>query len=517
MNSLITRLEKREVWLFAAMLILHALPMFFMKIFVNHDGTAHLCNSNLIAQMLFNPDSLASQFFEFNPMLLPNWTGHVLLMLLNFVLPAWVAEKALIVIYIVAFPLAYRYLVKAINPRAVWASYLAFPFVYTLLIYLGFYNFLLSIPLMLLALGFWYKNRNDLKPLQLVLLGFILIALYFSHLLNFLILLGVCGANLLVDAIQTKDIKSAASRLLKLLLAASPALVFAAIFILKGVEEGEVKYMPLNELFDLLYRVSPMTSVTNEYEEVYTRIVFMGFVALISAKLTLMFPEREDRSSAFRWGFVALLMLSLFFIFPNEVSTGGYVSYRLSLLFFIFLGFFVAAAPQARTSIFIIVVLISIANLHRLNYYYVESEKISDGANEIVLCEPYIEDGSTVLPLNYTTNWLFGNALLYVGAERNIVVLENYEADNIHFPLIWKKGRQPNDVLGNYHWSKTPWIDIPRYEEQTGLGVDYILRYSYRDEVNDSTTLVVNDYIAQHFELVHKQGSAELFKRIADR
>lgn len=52
------------------------------------DGPAHLYNSHLIQVLLFQENTVVHDFVEFNPELVPNWTGHLLLAILNtFFLP----------------------------------------------------------------------------------------------------------------------------------------------------------------------------------------------------------------------------------------------------------------------------------------------------------------------------------------------------------------------------------------------------------------------------------------------
>lgn len=500
------------------LVIFHAVPVLLLNLFVSHDGPAHLDNANIINNLLLHADSPAHDFFEFNPIILPNWTGHVLLMLFNYLLPAWLAEKLLLLLYIITFPLAYRYLLKSINPEALSISYLVFPFIYTLLLYLGFYNFLLSIPLMLFVLACWLRKREGISRNFLVLLASMFVLLYFTHLLNFLILLGICGANLLWDIFQQKGKKNIWQLVMRqafqLFLTSIPALVLALLFIIKGNSEGVVKYMKIRELISLIYDVAPMSSISGDNERIYSLIVFCVFAGLLLVQLGYrQLAEHKEKSGMGRWGFIVLLVLVLFFSFPTEASTGGFISHRLSLFFFLFLGFFIATLYRSTMVSWLMVFVVMGTSLYRLNYYYLESKKLSDGAFRIYEAGSQIEDKSTVLPLNYSNNWLFGNVLHYAGCEKDVVILENYEADKIHFPLVWKKGMQPNDFLGNHHNSKTPWVNVEHYEGVTGATVDYILRFGYNEEIADSNTIAVNDYLEENFSKVLSGGDVELFKR----
>jgi len=73
-----------------------------------------------------------------------------------------VAEKMLVSLYMVLFPLAVRYAVRSIRPKAMPLAFLALPLVYNYLFAQGFYNFCLSIAVFFFIIGYWIRNRDRL-------------------------------------------------------------------------------------------------------------------------------------------------------------------------------------------------------------------------------------------------------------------------------------------------------------------------------------------------------------------
>src|SRR3569832_1056948 len=132
------RLEK---YFFYVILILYLIPVFLLDYFVTRDGPAHLYNSNLINHILFKHGGVSSFFFEFTPYVNANWTGHILLCILNLFLPAMLCEKIIFCIYIILLALGFRRFILTINPNNAAASWLIFPFIYTFPLNSGLYSF----------------------------------------------------------------------------------------------------------------------------------------------------------------------------------------------------------------------------------------------------------------------------------------------------------------------------------------------------------------------------------------
>ena len=71
-----------------------------------------------------------------------------------------------------------------------------------------------------------------------------------------------------------------------------------------------------------------------------------------------------------------------------------------------------------------------------------------------------IDDDATVLPLNYSDNWLHGNFSDYLGTWRNTLVLDNFVARFSHSPIQWNTEMEPFADIGNFDNSLQPCIDL---------------------------------------------------------
>jgi len=126
-----------EKFLFLIVVLLNIIPVLSYTYFPTMDGPAHLYNSNLITHLLFEDNQQLHEFYKLNTIAVPNWIGHFILSFFNLFLPAFLAEKILLLIYFVGLPYSFRRLIITINPKAVFVSYFIFPFTYSFLFFIG--------------------------------------------------------------------------------------------------------------------------------------------------------------------------------------------------------------------------------------------------------------------------------------------------------------------------------------------------------------------------------------------
>ena len=98
---------------------------------------------------MLNANEVLSSFFQFNDVLVPNWSGHFILASLMLIFPGFVAEKMLLSFILLAIPLLLRKLIYQENRSNLFLSYFAFPLTFSFAFGSGFYNFLLGVVLLL--------------------------------------------------------------------------------------------------------------------------------------------------------------------------------------------------------------------------------------------------------------------------------------------------------------------------------------------------------------------------------
>jgi hypothetical protein len=178
---------KIEPIVFLLIVLYSLIPIVSYKFFPTNDGPSHLYNSILLKNLLINNNEFISKYYVFNSLLIPNWTGQILITALSTFLPINISEKVLLIFYVVGFAYGYRNLVLTIAPNNIFFTYLIFPFIYSLFLFLGFYNFIIGIVLLLISLNLWIKYENKgFNIKRICILFFLFIVTYYSHLFSFL-------------------------------------------------------------------------------------------------------------------------------------------------------------------------------------------------------------------------------------------------------------------------------------------------------------------------------------------
>ncbi len=506
-------LSKAEVFLFYVVVLGFASPLLFQSFFPTNDGPAHLYNSNLIGHYLSN-SRVVNRLFEFNSYIEPNWIGHFLLILLKGICSGPLAEKAMAALCMILLPLSLRSLIRTFNPENAYLAWLSIPFGYNFMLLLGFYNFCLGVAFLLFALSFLVRNKYVFEGKKLVFLFVFGFLLYFSHLIVFGIFLCTLGAGVFFTS---PDRTKALARAMAVQL---PFIFLSLIFIFNKSGVSDPVSLDKQQLLDWLLEARPLILFNESNEKWFGWLVN-------TALLVMVVPAFFDRAVWQRAGesrFNLLLLASftvvwllLFFIFPDGIATGGFISVRLLFLFYLF---FFCALSYFHLPKFISITcicLVMIPALYQQLYKFKESRELSEQAGTYASVSSQIEEFAVVLPLNYSGNWLHSNFSNYMGSDKLLLILDNYEASTPHFPLKWKSGKEPYDVIGTFGNSLNPDLQLARFEKQSGVRVDYITRWYYDRKTTDSVNIATNAAILRDFDPVYESGDkrVELFKRKA--
>jgi hypothetical protein len=496
-----------EPLFFLLIALLNLIPVVAFTFFPTLDGPAHLYNSNLIAHLLSDTTSPLKPFFTFTPELLPNWTGHAVLSFFNFFLPAYWAEKILLVLYLIGLPYAFRYLVSVINPKALLVSYIIFPFTYSFFLFLGFYNFLIALVFMFLGLALWIKKEsNRFTVLQRIILLMVFLLTYFSHIFVFGILflfvfIHVIFKNILrLNTTENESVKFFFRNVVDLISISFLPLLLLVLYFYQRPVTNNLNFLTTQELTQYLTDLRPIIALNYPLEEYYTRRILYVLLAISCVILGYrildvrnVFIDRSTQKNNvlayFKpqdyWVIPIIILFIALFKLPDSDGTAGYVSVRLALLFFLFLLLWLATQNSSKYVMYPALVIILYAHFQLNKYYYSEIKNLNTIALDCYNASEVIAPNSIVLPLNYTDNWLLSHFSNYLGTDNPLVILENYECTTGYFPLKWNDEKIPNLVLAD----KTK---------------DYLPCFDWRTNMNNPTDTI--DYVFIIGESLHLEG-----------
>lgn len=487
-----------EPGLFLLVTLLHLLPVILLSPFVTLDGPAHLYNAHLIGQLWFDQGMAVHSFFEFNSFPEPNWSGHLLMAVLMMFLPALIAEKTLLLLIILLTVTGYRKLILTIEPSAAWLSWLVFPFVYNFTFLLGFFNFSLAMALLPFWMAWWMNNQNVSRtPKTYILVALFMLFLYFSHLVVFL-LAGLSAGIISLFQYSTKGKKQLRSSLIFLFLTTLPGVLMSVFFVfIVGTEgyRGEISRLPVKQLLDDLLH-SRMLIMYNYDAEKNVALIFTILLAVLTVYGLI-------KRSVQQWQKTFLLLmlsaLALVFILPDSLASGGILSVRLVQWFFLCWCIWLVSLRIPPAVGMTSGIVAAVFSLYILLHHYPVQKSLSEEATVIIDAGKTLPDNAVLLPLNYSPNWLHSNMICYLGAMQNVVVLDNYEATQHHFPIVWKQNMDPEIHLGNHVSSSRPCVRIKESEQRTGQHIQVVTRWLYPSDAADSCSTDLIRQLTEHY------------------
>ena len=334
-----------KYWSWAGIALLAATTVILMAapVFPSQDGPVHLYYVDVLRGLLTHSGPYA-RHFEIKSLLTPYALEYFALLALEAVFSAPAAEKVLLVCYIFAFGLGFRYLVESVADRRSPWSLAAIPFCMNALIYLGFLNYSFAVALLLLLCGFWIRHSRQLQAGRVACLIGGLVLMLVTHPVPVLVFLLFCGlyfaADVLGDAGSwTSAIRSRTRPLAVLLLMGVMALAWLALFVDRSPSgPTEPSFAQTFGLYFAiatelqLYPVSPIHPL--HYR---AALLLVGGVAVMAMANGSWKDAGRPRPAAFALLAASAICFVLYGIVPQRINGSWYFPDRFPILFLLFL------------------------------------------------------------------------------------------------------------------------------------------------------------------------------------
>ena len=494
---------RTAVWLLAALVVLHVIPFWAFGYFPSQDGPSHIENSYALA----NYDDAGRayrEFYDVNWRPVPNWLSHATLALLMKLLPPLASERVLLTGYVVLFALGLLYFIRSTCGRGKdWPALVAFPLVSTYLLHMGFYNFVISVPLAFLAVGYWWRRR-DAAPgwKSLTVLNLILTLVYFASVLSQAVaLFCIIGlAALYYGWSRRQGIR----RTLALAASLLPCCVLPLYFVLSSPREPSV---PGGDPVRWRYLLGVEGLVSFDSAERYLGVA----LAAIVGGLAVLALARRPRWTPGDRGFlaVALALIAIYFVAPAKALGGGLLVQRLSLFPLIVILPWIGARVAGRVQAGAGLAAVALALVHlgiSVQYY----AALNRGLEEFTSGVGLVGSSETILPLTFDQKGeaerirVYRHASSYYCLESGAISLSNYEGDKSYFPLMYKRELNPFLIMGRIE-SQRGTVSPQRYPRP----IDWVLLWSAPDQ------FPAWPWIEANYELAHQRGDLKLFRRMA--
>lgn len=513
-------LSKREKIIFFSLVLINAIPIFLFENFPTLDGGAHLYNSKLISEILSGNEFL-DHFYEINRIYIPNWLGHFILMLLGVVMDMIWAEKLLLMLMVVLFPISFRYFVCQIseNETVRLTSYLIIPFSYSITLHFGFYNFNLGICLLFIILGFYAKHYKSFKVKTGILLSCLFVLLFYAHffvlLLSFiLIFLHFLVKNL--DELMKKKIvfKFFLHQVLKHTLIVFPVLFLCFLYLSFNELKSNWDSYDYDVLQQWFVNVEPLIGL-GDYGLNY--LIFYSMLVLSAYVILTMIITRKKVTVSQAYILISLFAIGLLYIFsPDSSQSAGYISIRLCLFFYILWIAFLSVFKINRYLLISTILIFTYFQYTKMKLFVKDSQIYSEIITDIRKSSNSIEENKVVLSLKTNGDWLLGHYPSYLGLDKPMVVLDNYEAYNRYFPIIWNFEDLPSLFLSDYIKSDIPCMNWPDGHGKGGnYQIDYVFIIGSEVEMQEEDCYYkLYKVLMKDFKLKYKSKFTLLYQKI---
>jgi hypothetical protein len=463
--------------LYAAVAVVHLLPVWTVPIIPTVDGPSHVYNAVVLQELARGSPEFAAVFAaDLRPH--PNWLGHALLFVALYVAPPVVAEKLVFTVIIIVFLAGVWAFAGLVDARSRVYAFLAMPLTFHLLLQMGFYNYSLGCGLALLAVAAAWRGRGTTTALLLVVC-------YLAHALPAAV------------AVLSVLIFAAARRRWRDLVSVTPVALLFGWFLLQPKLPGGDWTWNGAILIEPLLRVA-LLHTFDPRQLTFGTILGLVYGALVVVTLLV---ERIDRQRRDVFLLLTLAAVGLYLAAPVGVQEGFVLKARLLLFPYLFiLPWFTPRVP--RLPLALAFALVASANAIFIRNCWKQNADVMTRAVSVVGAAT---PGKTAVPLIFDRSSphaslpLLSHAFAHAAAARRLVDLGNYEAALGFFPVAFRKGIRRPSIFQLETAPES--FDVEAYKP------DYI--YTWRMPERSA----LEPKLLEHYELRAIRGEARLYAR----
>lgn len=537
------KIEKIEPWIFGLLILVNLVPIVFNTYFLTGDGPCHIYNAKvLLDYWTGHNQDFYEPYYDINTNFEPNYLSSYLLAFFLSVLPDYLAEKALLILYVLTFAFSLRWLLGKINPANKVFALAGMPFIYQKPIQMGFFNYSISIALMFLIIAYWLHYRTKFTPLRQLIFCSLGVFMYFTHAGGLTLTIIILGAlwvtDLIVKMFNEKDrIKQNMSiwknEAFNLILCFLPAVLLQLAYVFRKSLSPTAGTESFPDLKERILNLSALVNLSAKEEIFATWMVYFFLFLIIGGVFTKIYSKKISSYDIFF--ILSVISIYVYFNLPNSIAGGSILSIRFQCIPFLFLLFWFASLNWHNAFRWILVAVCMILGIGFIVVRQPVHRLASDMAIEYSSVRYHIPDRSTVLPLSFAHNgrfpsgelvsdkiWLFMHAADYIGSDKSLVLLANYEANTGYFPFHWVWDRNPYrhlPVEGRGFEDQPPNADILGYSEKSWVGtIDYVITWCLDDSIKeDEGTKNILNQLNEGYDHIFssENGLAQLYKRKA--
>jgi hypothetical protein len=381
-------------------------------------------------------------------------------------------------------------------------------------------------------MGFYLRQFDNLTNSKILFCILLTLIVFFSHIVSFFQLLLFL---FFFHLIKYKDTKFGFKQICIVL----PSLVLLFIYLITKESSTLNKGSSFLDFSDFSTKIFDLLFLQNFSNFNYFESKLFGIIGVyIFLLLFYLFVKKSNYTDSDFLLKAALLISSLilYLFISDELLGGMHIRIRMQLLVYIFAIWLISneisISSFLRNKMFVFLFLLIITT--NLFLRFRKQVLISSCVKEYVRAKDYICDNSVVLPVGLSNKGefdsnpqyklskrlsIFKHISGYLGSYKDIIILDNYEANMGYFPIKWKSSVNPYKLLvvdstGSID-ENPPNLNITEYENVSKINLDYILVFGdQRRFIKNECWMQLRTYILVNGELKYcsKDGLTRLYK-----
>ena len=483
------QLFKNKYLFYMLFLTAHVVLIWVLPHFPTQDGSIHVYNL-IILKDLLNGGMEWGSYFSYKLNATPN-LGFILLSypMLHF-FPPLVVEKIFVSIFVILMGISVPLFMRTFNKASLPFIYLVFPVIFNFTLMMGFYSYVISVPLFLLAFSLSWKIRNSSTTYRFILFNISGLIIFYFHLIPFIFLL---LSLICITFVQSNEFRKNIYDQIKLIFIISPSLLALSFYLSKTTGSLPPDFSYLFYLPRIIYLRNDLfffSTVTFSSWQMLPGFLFTGlFLSFFILSIYLIFRDPDKGWVKFRdisasdkvLLYLSFLLLLIYFATPFRFGGGDFFNQRFPWVILLTLLPLLRSNERFFSDRFVLNCTAFVAafffmfNAYLFWQQSVKVEKFLSGLNARIPKGAYVMTYKKRDPeVGMPRVDVLMHAASYYGIFNGCVDIGNYESGLTYFPIKFKDTTPrfpPLDQIA-YKAETINWSDYPSVQYLLGWEVD---------------------------------------------
>ena len=431
------------------LLVANIALVWLLPYFPTRDGPSHIYNIVILHDLL-NGGNDWGKVYTYKLQAYPNLGFHLIAYPMLHFFPPLAVEKFFISLYILLMGVSVPFFLRTFSVKVFPFAYFLFPILFNYCLMMGFYSYVITVPIFFLALSMSWRIMDDSVPCRILcfnLMGFILF--YFHLIPAVLYLTGL----VLMYFVRGKFITAKITDVIKVIILVFPLIsiivyyVYSYLFLAK--HSKLFLHIPRKDLLRDFITFS--TTSFNPLQEKLGIILFLisliCFSTYLYGKVKDVYQKQQnfrDTSQGDKFLICfALLLILIYFIAPFNFGEGSFFNQRFPWVIFLVLlplFRFPEQLLSIRSSSFVTAVIAVLFLASNATTLFCQNMVIEDFMSGMQVSVP--KGSFIMLYKNEDIGWsrvdVLFHAVSYYGMEKKCVDIGNYEAGSEIFPVRFR-------------------------------------------------------------------------------